>query len=237
MRNKKSGNNFSSAPQRKRERRDNAAGEYNTSEYYRYNEALGDTNYQRPQSFFNDDQQYNDLDTGQYDNLNTSKYENFNGGGYYGSNYGSINESNVGRDFEQNAGYRDNYNRLTTGQWPELERAAQSRGVGPQRREENNRGLHKGKGPRSYQRSDMRIREDVHDRLLEDPYIDATDVEVAVTNGDVVLSGVVDDRQAKRRAEDILEDIPGIKHLENRLRVRLPGGRIVNILNSEKSTN
>jgi osmotically-inducible protein OsmY len=241
MGNKRSGTNFPSAFRGKHglqsERKNETAGEYNTSRYYRYNEALN-INDQQPQNFRNDDQQYNDLNTEQYDDLNTGKYENFNGGGYYGSNYGSINQFNVGRDYEQNAGYRDNYNRLTTGQWPEIERATQSRrSINQQQRKEDNRGPHKGKGPRSYQRSDMRIREDIHDRLLEDPYIDATDIEVTVNNGEVTLSGTVDDRQAKRRAEDILDDISGIKHLENRLRARLPGGHVVNIKNSEQSGN
>jgi hypothetical protein len=76
-----------------------------------------------------------------------------------------------------------------------------------------------GKGPRSYKRSDKRVLEDVNDRLYLDPYIDASDIEVDIADGDVTLKGTVKDRGAKKRAEDIAENIPGVKNIENRLRI------------------
>lgn len=81
------------------------------------------------------------------------------------------------------------------------------------------RGQYRGIGPRNYSRSDDRIREDVNDRLSDDPFVDATDVEVAVHNGDVTLTGTVDHRSSKRRAEDLAESVSGVKNVENRLRV------------------
>lgn len=80
-------------------------------------------------------------------------------------------------------------------------------------------GHHRGRGPRSYTRSDSRIEEDINDRLTDYPYIDASDIEVKVENGDVILSGNVDTRYEKRLAEDITEDITGVKNVENRIRV------------------
>lgn len=76
-----------------------------------------------------------------------------------------------------------------------------------------------GRGPKNYRRSDERIREDINDRLTEDEYIDASDVDVEVREGEVVLKGYVEDRMAKRRAEDLVESIPGVTHLENCLKV------------------
>src|SRR5690606_19937537 len=35
---------------------------------------------------------------------------------------------------------------------------------------------HRGKGPRNYTRSDDRIKEDINDRLSDDPFIDASDI-------------------------------------------------------------
>ena len=67
--------------------------------------------------------------------------------------------------------------------------------------------------------TDDRIREDVHDRLVDDPYVDASDIEVKVEKCEVVLTGNVSDREQKRRAEDIVESISGVRHVENRLRV------------------
>ena len=85
------------------------------------------------------------------------------------------------------------------------------------------RGLHRGKGPRNYQRSDERILEDINDRLCDNPYLDASAIEVSVSGGNLVLSGTVEDKESKRMAEDIGESIPGVKNVENRLRVRLRG--------------
>jgi len=78
---------------------------------------------------------------------------------------------------------------------------------------------HRGKGPRGYHRSDQRISDDVHDALTDDAYLDATDVTVAVASGEVTLSGVVTDREAKHRAERIVERISGVDHVQNNLRI------------------
>jgi osmotically-inducible protein OsmY len=86
-------------------------------------------------------------------------------------------------------------------------------------------GGHRGRGPRGYRRSDDRIREDVNDRLTDDPFLDATEIEVAVSACEVTLSGTVDNRFDKRRAEDIAEQVSGVKHVQNNLRVQSGGER------------
>ena len=91
------------------------------------------------------------------------------------------------------------------------------------------RGVHRGKGPKSYQRSDQRITDDINDVLTDDPYVDASEIEVIVSSGEVTLNGMVENKGIKRRVEDLVEDVSGVKHVENRLRLRFPGGQIVNI--------
>lgn len=81
------------------------------------------------------------------------------------------------------------------------------------------RGEHRGRGPRNYQRSDDRIREDVSERLTDDPMIDASEIEVSVQNREVTLSGTVRDRNERRRAEDLAESVSGVSHVQNNLRV------------------
>jgi hypothetical protein len=81
------------------------------------------------------------------------------------------------------------------------------------------RGGHQGKGPRNYQRSDERIREDVSERLADDVRVDASEIEVTVQNREVTLSGTVRDRQERRWAEDIAEAVSGVTHVQNNLRV------------------
>ena len=93
------------------------------------------------------------------------------------------------------------------------------------RRERDRRqAQYRGKGPKNYSRSDERIREDVNDRLSDDPFIDASDIDVTVSSGEVTLTGTVDHRSTKRRAEDIAESVSGVKHVENRLRVSQSAG-------------
>lgn len=81
------------------------------------------------------------------------------------------------------------------------------------------RGGHAGKGPQGYVRSDERIRDDVCDRLSDDDEVDASDIAVSVTNGDVVLQGTVADRRMKRRAEMLAFSVRGTFDVHNRLRV------------------
>ncbi len=81
-------------------------------------------------------------------------------------------------------------------------------------------GRYRGRGPRGYRRSDERIREDVNDRLTDDPWVDATDIEVGVAGGEVTLAGLVEDRATRRRAEDIAESVSGVTLVQNNLRMR-----------------
>ena len=78
---------------------------------------------------------------------------------------------------------------------------------------------HRGSGPSGYTRSDERILEDVCDRLTQDWEVDARNVQVTVNGGEVTLDGTVDNRGAKRRAEDIVDDVSGVGHVQNNLRV------------------
>ena len=87
-----------------------------------------------------------------------------------------------------------------------------------QRREQDFRG----RGPKGYKRSDSRVQEDVNDRLADDPYLDASEIEVSVADGEVMLTGLVDSRQARRRAEDLAEQVSGVTYVQNNLRVRSP---------------
>jgi osmotically-inducible protein OsmY len=79
---------------------------------------------------------------------------------------------------------------------------------------------HRGKGPKGFTRSDERIKDDISCRLTDDAYVDASEIDVAVDKGEVVLTGTVPDRSSKRRAEDIAELVSGVTNVENRLRVK-----------------
>lgn len=82
---------------------------------------------------------------------------------------------------------------------------------------------HRGKGPKGYQRSDERIKEEVSDALHDDHYVDASEIEVQVQGGEVTLTGTVSDRQQKRHAEDCVERVRGVKDVHNHVRVQSGG--------------
>jgi len=84
------------------------------------------------------------------------------------------------------------------------------------RREED----HRGRGPEGYVRSDERIREDACDRLTDDWAVDARNITLSVSNGEITLDGTVDSRAAKRRAEECVENISGVGHVQNNLRIQ-----------------
>jgi osmotically-inducible protein OsmY len=81
-------------------------------------------------------------------------------------------------------------------------------------------GPHRGKGPSGYQRSDERLRELISESLADDDQLDASHIEVTVKNGDVVLTGWVEDRRAKRDAEDCVAGVSGVGDVQNQLRIQ-----------------
>lgn len=106
--------------------------------------------------------------------------------------------------------------------WPERDNWI-SRYVSAESRSEQtgaSAGSFRGKGPKGYVRSDERIQEDVSDRLSDDDTLDASDIVVEVSGGEVTLSGYVDSRRAKRTAEDCADQCAGVIHVQNNLRVR-----------------
>jgi osmotically-inducible protein OsmY len=112
--------------------------------------------------------------------------------------------------YGQGQGYRGSSERE---RWTsDSEREARMRGQGI--------GGHRGKGPRNFTRSDERIRETVSEALSDDDRIDATNIEVKVSNGEVTLTGTVDERRIKRLAEDVVEGVPGVKDVQNQIRVQ-----------------
>lgn len=84
-------------------------------------------------------------------------------------------------------------------------------------------GQHAGRGPKGYRRDDARITEDLNEALTHDRHIDASEIEVKVSGGEVTLSGTVDHRDAKRHAEDIAESISGVNEVNNQIRVSRSG--------------
>ncbi len=96
---------------------------------------------------------------------------------------------------------------------------------------------YRGRGPKGYSRSDERIQEDINERLTDDWSVDASGIEVSVKSGQVTLSGEVENRMAKRRAEDIAEAVSGVKACQNNIRVRQSTGKETSAMTGSTGTN
>ncbi|MDB5449880.1 MAG: hypothetical protein JWQ52_1008 [Phenylobacterium sp.] len=138
--------------------------------------------------------------------------QGYGGQGYGGQRYGDANQQRFG----QGGGMTGGNERLQSVTDGGGEQGFRSQFGGGQTRA----GEHRGRGPKNYTRSDERIRDDVSDRLADDPWLDATEIEITVTGAEVILAGTVDTREDKRRAEDIAEQVSGVKNVQNTLRVQ-----------------
>ena len=184
----------------------------NRSGYSRSGTRMGGANYGK----------YGDRGTEGRGRYGNSGYGSAGYGGNYGSNYGGAYSSDYGGysgrgDYERPGRDREErtwWDRTTdeVSSWFGDEEAER-------RRDRDRQMNYRGRGPKNYNRSDDRIKEDVNDRLSDDPFIDATEIDVTVQNAEVTLVGMVNDRSEKRRAEDLAESVSGVKNVENRLRV------------------
>jgi HSP20 family molecular chaperone IbpA len=109
--------------------------------------------------------------------------------------------------------------------WPGREERWQSRDYDEgestwDRMRENLKRTFSGKGPKGFVRTDARIHEDICELLTEHPEVDASEIEVSVNNGEVMLSGTVHERRQKRLAEDVADEVIGVRFVENRIRVQ-----------------
>lgn len=80
-------------------------------------------------------------------------------------------------------------------------------------------GERRGKAPRTYQRGDERIRDEICERIARETDIDASEVDIQVQSGEVTLSGMVENRSCKRELEDIAETVFGVRDVHNNLKV------------------
>lgn len=77
-------------------------------------------------------------------------------------------------------------------------------------------------GPRNYQRTDDRIRDEICEHLTFANGVDVRDVSVEVKGGIVTLDGTVRHRSQKYDIEDIADNTFGVTEVDNRIRVARP---------------
>jgi osmotically-inducible protein OsmY len=141
--------------------------------------------------------------------------------GYDPNAYGYRSDDRQREGREMRGGDRGFWDRASdeVASWFGDQEAERRRQMDAQRDARTRHGGHVGRGPKGYRRSDERIREDVNDRLTDHAYLDATEIEVSVSDGIVTLSGSAESRSAKRLAEDLAESVSGVRDVNNNIRV------------------
>jgi len=74
-------------------------------------------------------------------------------------------------------------------------------------------------------RMDRDIRRDIEDALLTDPATDSYEVDVAVKNNVVTLSGMVESMQEKDLSETVAKGVKGVTAVNNQIEVKFPKKR------------
>ena len=80
-------------------------------------------------------------------------------------------------------------------------------------------GPYSGKGPKGYQRPDERIKEEVCERLSYHGFIDPSEVDINVEQGEVKISGTCMNRREKRMIEDVVDSVRGVRDVRNELSI------------------
>ena len=159
-------------------------------------------------------------------------------GGQYGQGYGAqppqmgpyqSHRQPYGQQYEQPYGMSGQYGQPQgaygqSGQYGQGQYVT-GQGIGRLRGQSTRGGAYAGEsfrgiGPKGYTRSDERIKEEVCECLTDDDRIDASNISIDVKDGVVTLTGSVDERSVKHRVEDLVEDVSGVKDVENRLTIQ-----------------
>ena len=193
---------------------DTDAGNYLNDEYYRNERSRGQRS----------DYDFEQMDRPSFD-LNRHAPSEFRNSRDFTGNFPSAELSGLGRE---SSGYDRSWNQnsASQGSGSQFYGPQTNRQYGQQDLYDQQPGAHAGKGPKGYQRSEERIREDVCDALEAHAHIDASEIEVEVSEGVVTLTGFVESRQAKRMAEQAVESVRGIRDIHNELTIEASSERM-----------
>lgn len=75
----------------------------------------------------------------------------------------------------------------------------------------------RGRGPA--QRTDEQLKGVIEAVVTDDPWLDASGIQVSVQQGIVTLTGTVSSRGAKRRAEALADQVGGVRDVRNTLAI------------------
>jgi osmotically-inducible protein OsmY len=81
-------------------------------------------------------------------------------------------------------------------------------------------GPYSGSGPSGYDSAGDPVGQEVYSRLTQHGQLDASNIEIVIDDGEVLLEGTVADEESKRLAEEAVETVSGVDRVQNLLRVQ-----------------
>lgn len=81
-------------------------------------------------------------------------------------------------------------------------------------------GPYSGLGPKGYDSAGDPVGQEVYSRLAQHGQVDASNIEIVIDNGEVLLEGTVDSEETKRLAQEAIESILDVSSVQNLLQVQ-----------------
>jgi hypothetical protein len=81
-------------------------------------------------------------------------------------------------------------------------------------------GPYSGRGPIGYDSAGDPTGQEVYSRLTQHGQVDASEIEIVIDDGEVLLDGTVDSEETKRLAQEAVETITGVRSVQNLLQVK-----------------
>ncbi|CAA9375876.1 MAG: Protein YciE [uncultured Chloroflexia bacterium] len=86
-------------------------------------------------------------------------------------------------------------------------------------------GPYSGLGPTGYDNSGDPTGQEVYSRLTQHGEVDASNIEIIIDSGEVLLDGTVDSEETKRLAEEAVATVTGVSRVQNLLQVQASQGQ------------
>jgi hypothetical protein len=103
--------------------------------------------------------------------------------------------------------------------------------------ERDNAAVARERGPAQNPEQDAAIEQQVCQRLESNQFVEERRIRVSSHNGEVTLEGIVENRYARERAEQLAREVELVQSVENRIRVQIQedatGGPVLTVQDSD----
>jgi hypothetical protein len=107
--------------------------------------------------------------------------------------------------------------------------------------ERDNAAVPKRRGPAKNPEQDAQLAEQICRRLEQNQFVEERCIHVVSHDCEVTLEGIVENRFARERAEQLAREVEGVETIENRIHIQKPedavGGPVLTVQDPEQGGN